>query len=387
MLRPTVIVALTSAALFVTFASGGCSHRDPLNLPPPDGGTSTFTSTDGSVHEPDAAGPIEYCPAYKCHMPYVTCPSSIFPCDVNIMADPLNCGGCGISCLANGSDSTKFDCVSGKCVPSCLPGYADCNGILDDDCEVKFGTNENCDGCGDRCPDPTRPCIINPKSGKGQCGCDDGLKLCSDRCVDTKADDAACGGCGIVCPNTGDAGEPPANTHYGCAGGECGHLKCDTGFADCDGSLVANGCETSLLSEKHCGGCKVACDPGQVCRLDGDGVPTCICPAGKTLCGSSCVDLRTDTGNCGGCGVNCNALVIVQTNGRPNCLFGSCSFECRDGWADCNGDPLDGCETSIASDPRHCGACGNACDLVSGQPCLGGQCAVEPCSSSVEDPE
>ena len=60
MLRPTVIVALISAALFVTFASGGCSHRDPLNLPPPpEGGAPTFTSVDASVAEPDASR-IEY---------------------------------------------------------------------------------------------------------------------------------------------------------------------------------------------------------------------------------------------------------------------------------------------------------------------------------------
>ncbi len=54
--------------------------------------------------------------------------------------------------------------------------------------------------------------------------------------------------------------------------------------------------------------------------------------------------------------------------------------ECGKGFADCNKLAEDGCETNLAADPLHCGACGVVCSSVSidGE-CRAGQCAVRAC--------
>lgn len=51
------------------------------------------------------------------------------------------------------------------------------------------------------------------------------------------------------------------------------------------------------------------------------------------------------------------------------------SVSCDAGFADCDNDPANGCETALQVDASHCGACGAACE--SGQVCDGtGTCAV-----------
>lgn len=360
-----------------------CERRTVEFVPPPPEEGPSFSSSpeSGVIGEPEA-GLTEYCPAYSCREPFTTCPSSRFPCDVNIMADPNNCGACGVVCPSFGG--TVFDCVEGKCAITCLEGHADCNGLLDDACEVAFGTNQHCNGCGDVCPDPAKPCMWDEGTMQGKCGCDGDQVVCRNRigtgvsCADTKTSDSHCGACGVRCPSTGDAGSPPANMYYGCADSECGRFKCQSGWANCDGDLE-DGCETSLLLPTSCGGCNIVCGPGQSCVLNSKSQPECMCPPGETLCGNSCVDLRTSLQNCGGCGISCVSSSLTAPNGIGTCSYGACGFACKQGFGDCNGDPTDGCETNLNSDPRNCGACGNSCDVLLGQPCMRGQCAVEPC--------
>jgi len=322
-------------------------------------------------------------------MPFTTCPSSQYPCDVNLMTDPKNCGSCGFEC--KGSVGALLDCVGGKCVFHCKTGTgptADCNGLVDDDCEVKLGTNDNCNGCGDRCPDPDKPCIYDQSSGIGRCGCEAGLLYCTpgaqDPCVDPTIDDKNCGACGNACDPAGDGGTLHDHMYYGCQGSQCGRPKCALGYADCDHDL-SNGCETSLLTDDDCGGCGTACDPGQTCRVNPSTKrPECLCPQGQTLCGDRCVNLTTDPDHCGSCENSCFDGAQSKNN-VPVCSYGSCEWACKQGWGDCNGDPTDGCEINLSSDQRNCGACGNACDALAGQPCVGGQCAVRPCDEEGEE--
>ncbi len=385
MLRRSIIAAIAAAAFAFPLVGGGCSNRDVMNLP---------DLEDAAVRPPefsqkDAAAPpqtlTEYCPTTSCPLPYTACPKSQYPCDVNLMTDPLNCGACGLEC--KGSGNAIFDCVAGECTFRCRAENsvftADCNGILDDDCEVTLGTNDNCNGCGDRCPDPARPCIFDKTSGVGKCGCDDGKIYCGNQCVDPATADRNCGGCGNVCnpADGGDAGPPPANAYYGCSESECGHLKCLEPYADCD-QVQSNGCETSLVTDDNCGACGAACLPGQACVQRPSGIQ-CLCPPGQTLCGSSCVDLATNPSHCGACFSSC-LLLGVNENNVATCNYGSCTTSCRQGWGDCNGDPSDGCEVNLSSDQRHCGACGNECDALAGQPCIGGQCAVHACGEGEE---
>ncbi len=340
--------------------------------------TGPLASPDAGTSVEVEAGLIEYCPTYDCRDPFTTCPSSDFPCDVNIKSDPNNCGGCGIVCPRFGG--SVFQCVEGKCALSCWKGWGDCNGLLDDACETQFGTNENCNGCGDVCSDPAKPCIA------GKCGCGGDQVLCPDGCVDTKRDSQNCGACGVQCPPIDDA-KPPPHMNYGCIDGECGRLKCQNKWDNCNGD-VEDGCETSLMLPTSCGGCNIVCGPDQRCIPDARLDPVCACPPGKTLCGSECFDLRTDLYNCGGCGISCFDSSLMNggaTNGVLTCSYGACGFACREGFGDCNGDSADGCEVNLNSDPNNCGACGNSCDVALGQPCILGQCAVEPCAPGKEE--
>ncbi len=375
-------------AIFLMVGPFACgeSISAGTSLTPDAGPPGTFTpDTDGATSSsPDAAAElVTYCASTTCSEPWSTCPTSRFPCDTNLLGDPKNCGACGFACP--GSDGSRtYSCVQGSCVLNCYSSSgkwtANCNGIIDDECETLLGTNDNCNACGDSCPDPARPCIFDKNTGKGQCGCDAGKIFCGE-CVDPKVSDNNCGACGNACNMNGDGGVRPDNTYYGCENAECGHLKCQYPYDDCDKDLET-GCEVNLISDENCGACGNACAPGQTCRQRAwDGKIECACPQGQTLCGDFCIDPLTDPRNCGTCGTSC---VGVGANGIGICTFGTCDFGCAEGWGDCNSDLSDGCETNLLSDTRNCGACGSSCNLLSGQPCLAGKCAVEPCSGEVE---
>lgn len=341
------------------------------------GTPGSFQTSDASAADAET-GALSYCPATTCPAPFATCQGSRFPCDVNLLTDRANCGSCGFACPTTISGA-QFDCVDSACVMHCKRGPTwtlDCNGIVDDACEALLGTDQNCNGCGDACPDPAKACVFDSITGKGQCGCPEGLIACDGKCVDPLSSDKNCAGCGNACdPKNGGAPVYP-HSYYGCGNGECGQVKCSQFYADCDLDPV-NGCESFLLSLTSCGACGTVCDPGQKC-LPNDangGQLGCLCAPGKTLCGTHCADIATDPDNCGGCGINCK----VAGGAAGFCVDGACTLSCGSGTGDCNGNPLDGCETNLMSDPRNCGSCGASCDGPSGQPCIGGRCAVEPC--------
>lgn len=85
---------------------------------------------------------------------------------------------------------------------------------------------------------------------------------------------------------------------------------------------------------------------------------------------------RNDPNNCGGCGIVCP----YSPNARAVCREGMCAAECNAGRADCDGALTHGCETNLADNPSHCGACGAVC---TGQQatfrCVSGMCMVARC--------
>jgi hypothetical protein len=266
-----------------------------------------------------------------------------------------------------------------KCRGDSTAWTADCNGLVDDDCEVNLGTNDNCNGCGDTCTDPAKPCIFDRIAGKGQCGCEPGKALCGSSCVDLSVDDDNCAQCGNACDPTNGTGAWPANGRFGCTNSTCGSLKCNVGWGDCDGD-VSNGCETNLVTNTDCGTCNAACDPGKTCGYNPQQQPECLCHDGQTLCYGRCADVLSDPHACGGCAIDCTTIAANKNNTVAFCSYGSCDYDCALGWGDCDGDPKNGCEVNLNSDPNNCGACGTACDTRAGQPCVAGQCVVEPCS-------
>ncbi|HXC51552.1 MAG TPA: hypothetical protein VN634_11750 [Candidatus Limnocylindrales bacterium] len=212
-------------------------------------------------------------------------------------------------------------CSAGTCVVgSCNPGYGNCNGLVADGCEVTLDSNP-----------------------------------------------ANCGSCGTICT--------AANGTAGCTSSTCTIGSCSAGFTDCNNSVV-DGCEAATTSDpNNCGGCGTTCaapngTPGctsGTCTISG-------CNSGFANCngipGDGCeVGTSSDTNNCGGCGLTCAAA-----NGTAGCSSGSCTITgCNSGFANCNGNPADGCETITSNNPSNCGLCGVVCG--GGTPnCSSGTC-------------
>lgn len=167
------------------------------------------------------------------------------------------------------------------------------------------------------------------------------------------------------------------------ADGTCGIQSCNPGFEDCDHD-PGNGCEINKDSDpKNCGQCGNDCfTPGDstnwVCNQGKCQVSNC--PTGAGDCNHNpsdkCeVNLTNDPKNCGYCGHVC-----AITHATATCVNGKCTLEagnCDQGWADCNGDPSDGCEQDIAADPNHCGSCTTVCSTANGLPaCQSGSCSI-----------
>lgn len=94
------------------------------------------------------------------------------------------------------------------------------------------------------------------------------------------------------------------------------------------------------------------------------GVTGCICiPAcapGWDSCdgnpNNGCETSLSTVQNCGGCGVACS-----NSNGSTACSGGACVPSCTSNYASCDGNANNGCETYLRTDPDHCGSCGFEC--------------------------
>ncbi len=402
---PRVIGRLLIGGVALTLGAASCSRGEhvlgdfvsnesapgPTLVDPPD--PDADGEGGGYLEEPPH---VLACMGTDCPWPYADCsksPSS-FRCQANLMNDPANCGACGVSCQGFGGINMNASCIQGKCVFECMTKigpkldeqvFRDCNGVLDDGCEVNVNTDpKHCGACGNECAPGVR-CIT------GKCGCPLGRIDCG-RCVDPRFDNSNCGACGNVCPPTNCSPSPiPFGAQFGCGMGECGKLRCKTGYADCNHDLykgcASDGCEVYVVTDpKNCGGCGLECQPDQDCRDDGDG-PQCLdkcSKGGRTQCWNGCKNLLSDPKNCGACNHVCPDPGANQV---ASCRKGNCAVECLPGFADCNGDPSDGCEVDLSRHPANCGACGHRCDFGAGQPCIAGKCLMVECDGGVETPK
>jgi hypothetical protein len=342
-------------------------------------------------------------------------------CEVALGTDPLHCGACPNACNAtNGAAS----CVAGACRIACAAGFGNCDGSLANGCEVNLNaTVAACGACGRACalPRATSGCA------GGACtlvSCDAGFANCDGNVANGCETDlnntvGACGACGRACAlanatptcragacavsvcnaGYGDCDANPANgcetnlnttpgacgacgracslanATAACAAGACTVASCAANFGNCDGN-AANGCETDLRgSNANCGRCGTVCGAGAVCS---GGACGSICGAGTTFCGGRCVDLGSDIAHCGACGMACPA----RANAATTCAARACGFACSAGFADCDANPANGCETNLNTSTTNCGRCGGACVLPNATPaCATGVCAVAACTA------
>ncbi|HVV50603.1 MAG TPA: LamG-like jellyroll fold domain-containing protein, partial [Polyangia bacterium] len=274
-------------------------------------------------------------------------PSNASPYCANTATDNANCGTCGNACgtgeVCQGGACALTCGALTKCTPSSGAPY----------CANTDTDSANCGTCGNAC-------------GTGQvcqggvctlsCGA---LTKCSPSsgvpyCANTDTDNANCGTCGNACA----AGQV-------CQGGTC-TITCGA-LTTCTPSSGSPYCANLGTDNANCGTCGNACAAGQSCT---SGVCQTTCSGSETVCGGLCTNTAFDPSNCGTCGTTCSF-----PQGSAACSGGACFLtSCSAGYADCNHQQADGCESNTNTDAANCGGCGKACAL--GETCQTGVCTA-----------
>ena len=164
-------------------------------------------------------------------------------CEVEIAADPANCGLCGTMCSDNNATTA---CETGVCVlVECAIGALDCDTLVENGCEIDgYGDLLNCGSCGALCDadngdvECTDGVCAIANCTNGFADCDQSIESGCETNVDTDIEN--CGGCRIVCEY--ENGTPI------CDGGECALAGCDAPYADCDFD-AATGCEVDTSND------------------------------------------------------------------------------------------------------------------------------------------
>ncbi len=158
-------------------------------------------------------------------------------CETNTSTSADNCGTCANVCPSGANQAAA--CGGGSCGTFCLTGFQDCDSNDATGCEVNVRTDvNNCGVCNTRCT----PANATPSCTAGQCGvasCNDGFANCNamaaDGCeVNLRTSPLHCGACGMACP-------VGSNQVATCASSVCG-LACAATYVDLDRN-PANGCE------------------------------------------------------------------------------------------------------------------------------------------------
>jgi len=204
--------------------------------------------------------------------------------------DDDNCGACGNKCDPTNDGGplppdAYYGCRNQQCgALKCKKPKDNCDGLIENGCETRLDTNENCGACGNACPDG-QACRVGPDE-RVRCMCPPGSTFCAlatagdleaGECVDIATDQYNCGACGVGCYDLYPAPNLTPRCKYGSCVAECGE-----GFADCNRSL-SDGCEVNTNSDpRNCGGCGILCDAvaGQACFAGRCVVEPCSVDAG-----------------------------------------------------------------------------------------------------------
>lgn len=127
----------------------------PSHLEPRGGGCNLVCPTFPNA---SSACQNSQCTIGSCNPGYANCNNVTGDgCEINTTNSTSNCGSCGVVCgpIANATPS----CSSSTCTPNCNTGFGNCNGVYGDGCEVNHNNDHNnCGFCGHVCG-PKAACV------------------------------------------------------------------------------------------------------------------------------------------------------------------------------------------------------------------------------------
>ncbi|HET9956787.1 MAG TPA: hypothetical protein VFQ61_19965, partial [Polyangiaceae bacterium] len=177
----------------------------------------------------------------------------------------------------------------------------------------------------------------------------------------------------------------PSAASSGCGPGQyCDSNRCSVGCSSNDECPTGLECD---VESHQCRGCEDgatdACAVGTSCK-DGRCVPSCEnaedCPAGFSCCNGACANPASDPSHCGRCGNVCGVA--------EDCINGACGTSglCRSGRGDCDGRADNGCETVLNDPVANCGDCNVTCAPPHATAeCSTGTCRVASCDPGYAD--
>lgn len=156
------------------------------------------------------------------------------------------------------------------------------------------------------------------------------------------------------------------------------------------GDTRSQGCENCICADIGSGAVwlctsDACCEPGAT-RASEDGCNTCTCNAdGEWACTDRACEPCEFIGEVRDAGDGCNTCTC-QTSGWA-CTLKDCSdVDCAAGRANCDGDATNGCEANVDTDYMNCGQCGHYCSLAGAYAgCEDGECVLDHCQSGYAD--
>jgi hypothetical protein len=198
-----------------------------------------------------------------------------------------------------------------------------------------------CTGCGD--PNATAEAGDNASDGaRGDAGdaSASAIEASADVVLDGSSSDAFGSDTAV------DAGGPGASDGSATDSVDVSITTTEGGTCDASTSMMCGGsCVDTRSDSSNCGGCGVPCMGGKTCQQS-----QCVCGGGTMDCGGAC------------------AACSAPPSGAVNVCSGTaCTFACTGaGLTKCGGGCVD-----TTSDGSNCGSCGHGCQ---GGACSGGQC-------------
>jgi len=319
------------------------------------------------------------------------------------LTTPNNCVSCGKIC-----DSTiNKHCVTTASGPACVCAdpFKDCDANEINGCETNVNSsNNNCGDCANICPTSRPRCV------SGACGCALGLTECSgslDVCVDLNTNDQNCGECGKSCGSDATCFSGTCvckQVGFVWNGSQCVQ-SCGNGVKDpgeqCDfgtnelrqiGPMGWFKCN-SFTAPKSCKLYRVAsCDqPGSFnnpytiqhlnwwCTNPPSSAPFLYNAVRQYCLDEGVINYQGDP-NKPYCAnkwdVKYEPRFVEQVFGACNAYTNLCSYNCANGWGNCDGSDSNTCETSVTNNSNFCGSSCAKCS--NGQFCQGSVCESCP---------